>query len=270
MEGKRGSECLLKSVSNIDFNPTSTDAVTGTKTTTPTTDSLGHQANPVLTGYTVTSNPTEATTDQTVKNGDTNVDITVVYTKNAPTVTTNTITKTVHYVDADGNKLAEDYISSVMFNTSTDALIGDTTTTPSSDTLSHQENPTIEGYTLTTNPAEATTDQIVTSGDANVDVTVVYTKDQPAKVTKTDALSNTQYEVVKEASETVKPVTVVSNTDTVKSEQSKNQPVLTTTNKQSLPQTNEKGSSIIMIAGVALLMFALSIIGIETKKSRKN
>ena len=123
----------------------------------------------------------------------------------------------MHYVDADGNKLAEDYISSVMFNTSTDALIGDTTTTPSSDTLSHQENPTIEGYTLTTNPAEATTNQIVTSGDANVDVTVVYTKDQPAKVTKTDALSNTQDEVVKEASETVKPVTVVSNTDTVKS-----------------------------------------------------
>ncbi|WP_162253437.1 mucin-binding protein, partial [Paucilactobacillus oligofermentans] len=95
----------------------------------------GHQANPVINGYTVTTNPTEATTDQTVKSGDTDTEYTVVYTKNASTTTTDTVNKTVHYVDADGNKLADDFTSSADFTTSTDAVTGKTTTTSTNDVL---------------------------------------------------------------------------------------------------------------------------------------
>ena len=264
-----GNQLADDFTSSADFT-SSTDAVTGKATTTSTNDVLGHQANPVINGYTVTTNPTEATTDQTAKLGDTDAEYTVVYTKNAPTTTTDTVNKTVHYVDADGNQMADDFTSSADFTSSTDAVTGKTTTTSTNNVLGHQANPEIPGYTVTTNPAEATTDQTVKSGDTNTEYTVVYTKNSPTETTDTTTPTSPEVTVP----ETTAPETTDNLTVTPKQDITP-QPVAVTpttpetstaTPTNTLPQTGEKSSPLMLVAGLSMFMMIMSFLGIEIKK----
>ncbi|WP_164509947.1 mucin-binding protein [Lacticaseibacillus porcinae] len=167
----------------------STDAVTGEKTYDPATATLGHQANPTIKGYHVITSPDEATADQTVKFGDADTTYKVVYAKDAPTVESDTVSKTVHYVDQDGKAIAPDYTDNAAFTQSTDAATGVKTYNPVSAILGHQANPTINGYHVVESPAEATSDQTVEFGYADESYTVVYNKNTPAfgmdTVTKT-------------------------------------------------------------------------------------
>ncbi|WP_461214322.1 mucin-binding protein [Lacticaseibacillus sp. GG6-2] len=168
----------------------STDAIDNTiKTDSPESGKLGHQDNPPIDGYHVVANPVEATTDQTVKFGDKDIEVTVVYDKNAPKQALDTVTKTVHYVDQDGHTLAPDYTDQANFTELTDPVTGDKIDGPDSAKLAHQTNPPIGGYHVVTNPVEATTDQTVKFGDKDIEVTVVYDKNAPKQaldtVTKT-------------------------------------------------------------------------------------
>ncbi|WP_162253446.1 LPXTG cell wall anchor domain-containing protein, partial [Paucilactobacillus oligofermentans] len=254
--------------SSADFT-TSTDAVTGKTTTSSTNDVLGHQVNPEIPGYTVTTNPAEATTDQTVKSGDTDAEYTVIYTKNTPTTTTDTVNKTIHYVDADGNQLANDFTSQADFTTSTDAVTGKTTTTSTNDILGHQANPVINGYTVTTNPAQATTDQTAKLGDTDAEYTVVYTKNAPTTTTDTTTPKTTDEVSVTPKQPTVtQPVAVIPTAptkNTVTPVTTTANPVVTTTTN-TLPQTGEKSSPLMLVAGLSMLMMIMSFLGIEIKK----
>jgi LPXTG-motif cell wall-anchored protein len=81
--------------SSVNFKETrSTDAVSGAVTVSDSPESgvLGHQANPEIKGYHVISNPATAESDQTVKFGDADIDVTVVYEKDAPEPVTPVIT----------------------------------------------------------------------------------------------------------------------------------------------------------------------------------
>ncbi|WP_390409337.1 mucin-binding protein [Lacticaseibacillus jixiensis] len=142
----------------------------------PETATLGHQDNPEFEGYTITQNPAEATTDQTVSYGAKNEEYTVVYTKNPTTMTLNTVTKTVHYVDQYGKSLAPDFTAHANFTELHDEKANTSQYAPETATLGHQDNPEFEGYTITQNPAEAATDQTVSYGAKNEEYTVVYTK----------------------------------------------------------------------------------------------
>ncbi|WP_191987992.1 mucin-binding protein, partial [Lacticaseibacillus baoqingensis] len=173
-----------------------TDPVTGDKTYGPENAELTHQANPTIHGYHVVENPAEATTDQTVKFGDKDIEVTVVYDKNAPQQALDTVTKTVHYVDQEGNTLAPDYTDQANFTEVTDPVTGDKTYGPENDKLTHQANPTIHGYHVVENPAEATTDQTVKFGDNDVEVTVVYDKNAPKQAL--DTVSKTVHYVDQE------------------------------------------------------------------------
>ncbi|QGG60268.1 MucBP domain-containing protein [Loigolactobacillus bifermentans] len=161
---------------HADFT-SSTDPVTDDVTYTPSDAVLGHQANPAIKGYHVVTSPAEATTDQTVTFGDQDEIYTVVYEKDAPEITKDTVTKTVHYQTSDGTSLADDYTVHADFTASTDPVTDDVTYTPADAVLGHQVNPVIKGYHVVTSPAEATTDQTVKFGDQDQTYIVVYQKD---------------------------------------------------------------------------------------------
>ena len=166
-----------------------TDPVTGEKSYGPETGKLGYQENPVLTGYHVVTSPAEATSTQTVKFGDADEVYTVVYNKDTPAFAMDSVTKTVHYVDQDGNTIAPDYTTQANFTEITDPVTGEKSYGPETGKLGYQENPVLTGYHVVTSPAEATSSQTVKFGDADEVYTVVYNKDTPAfamdTVTKT-------------------------------------------------------------------------------------
>lgn len=103
--------------------------------------------------------------------------VTYVYTKNAPTIDTGTITKTVKYQDNHGNTLAPDFKDSVIITKSTDAVTDEVTYSPETAVLGFQTNPTIEGYRVIINPNGSTTSQTVKYGDSDEVFTVIYAPD---------------------------------------------------------------------------------------------
>ncbi|WP_164509866.1 mucin-binding protein [Lacticaseibacillus porcinae] len=151
-----------------------TDPITGEKSYGPESATLGFQDNPTIKGYHVVTSPAEATSDQTVRFDDGDLNYTVVYNKNTPTMNLKTITKTVHYVDIFGNPLAKDFTTHVNFTKLTDGLTGEETFAPESGTLSYQANPTISGYHVVVNAPEATRAQTVSYGDDDLVYKVVY------------------------------------------------------------------------------------------------
>ncbi|WP_155286862.1 lectin-like domain-containing protein [Lacticaseibacillus zhaodongensis] len=116
---------------------------------------------------------------------------TVVYTKNAPTVTTATITKTVNYKQLDGTELQTPVTESVTITKSVDAVTGASTYSingqPVADgqtTLAGITNPFITGYQIITAyddsqhkvvaTATPTSSQAVDFNSQNIEYTVVY------------------------------------------------------------------------------------------------
>ncbi|WP_054701498.1 mucin-binding protein [Secundilactobacillus odoratitofui] len=124
-------------------------------------------------GYSLKSDDTVGATFD--NDSSANQDFNVVLNK-LDTPSTDTITKTVHYVDPEGNSLAPDYVSSVEIQQTLDSE----TNKPNADTtavLGHQADPTIAGYKVLIDSAGATTDQTVNFGDTDMTYTVVYISD---------------------------------------------------------------------------------------------
>lgn len=124
-------------------------------------------------GYSLKSDDTVGATFD--NDSSANQDFNVVLNK-LDTPSTDTITKTVHYVDPEGNSLAPDYVSSVEIQQTLDS----DTNKPNADTtavLGHQADPTITGYKVLIDSAGATTDQTVNFGDTDMTYTVVYISD---------------------------------------------------------------------------------------------
>ena len=162
----------------------STNAVTGEKTygAWSAEQTFATVTSPAIKGY--TPDQTEIGT-QTVSGDSKDLDFTVVYTKDAPTVTTETktVNETVHYVYKDGTTAHDDYVATPVEFTrqvSTDAVTGEKTygAWSAEQTFAAVTSPAIKGYT----PDQTEIGTQTASGDSkDLDFTVVYTKDAPAK-----------------------------------------------------------------------------------------
>ncbi|WP_172208035.1 mucin-binding protein, partial [Lactococcus hodotermopsidis] len=161
------------------------DATTGKITYAPESAPLGFQELPEIKGYKVKTVPSGSEIESTVKFGDANINLTVVYEKLAPTVTTKTVTKTIHYVDENGKELATSYTDSVTFTKTVDAVTDEVTYSPVSAKLGFQELPEIKGYKVKTAELGSEIKSTVKFGDANINLTVVYEKLAPTVTTKT-------------------------------------------------------------------------------------
>ncbi|MBP5845256.1 adhesin, partial [Lactiplantibacillus plantarum] len=140
--------------------------------------------NPVVKGYTITSNdaPKSDLTSvavQTVYNNSSDLDFTVVYAKDAPTVTTEskTVNETIHYVYKDGTTAHDDYVATPVEFTrqvSTDAVTGEKTygAWSADQSFAAVTSPAIKGYT----PDQAQIDTItgITADSADIEKTVTY------------------------------------------------------------------------------------------------
>ncbi|QKX08645.1 Levansucrase (plasmid) [Lactiplantibacillus plantarum] len=184
-----------------------TGAPTATGWTKATSADFSEVANPVVKGYTITSNDApnsdlKSVAVQTVYINSSDLDFTVVYTKDAPTVTTEnkTVNETIHYVYKDGTTAHDDYVATPVEFTrqvSTDAVTGEKTygSWSADQSFAAVTSPAIKGYT----PDQAEIGAQTVSGDASdLDFTVVYTKDAPTVTTENKTVNETIHYVYKD------------------------------------------------------------------------
>ncbi|EPD25195.1 putative internalin [Lactiplantibacillus plantarum] len=334
MEGKRGSECLLKSVSNIDFNPinyvdenghalntsytanpihilTVTNPVDGTTTTyySTTTTSMELDAttgkpvdsgwvlgnsqdfdavtNPQIKGYTVTSTDApnsdlQHVSAQTVTGDSGDLEFTVVYIKNAPTVTTEskTVNETIHYVYTDGTTAHDDYVAQPLIFTrtvSTDAVTGEKTygDWSAAQQFGVVDSPVIKGYTADKASIGA---QTVTGDSGDLEFTVVYkagnAPTEPVKPGQPTTLTEpvkpgqptTPTELIKpgQLMEPAKPVQPMTSDKSV-------QTITTKFVGQRLPQTNETDQQHMTLSGLLLLAMSglLGLLGMAKRQHKE-
>ena len=180
---------------------------TATGWTKATSTDFPGVVNPVVKGYTITSNdaPNSDLTSvatQTVDNSSNNLNFTVIYTKNAPTVTTETktVNETIHYVYKDGTTAHDDYVAKPVEFTrqvSTDAVTGEKAygSWSAEQNFAAVTSPDIKGYT----PDQAEIGMQTVSGDSkDLDFTVVYTKNAPTVTTETKTVNETIHYVYKD------------------------------------------------------------------------
>ncbi|RZM12812.1 cell surface protein, partial [Lactobacillus delbrueckii] len=157
----------------------STDAVTGDKTYGPWSPAQSFAAvkSPELKGYTAD----KAQIDKQTVNGDSkDLEFTVTYTKNAPTITTEkkTVNETIHYVYKDGSKAVDDHVAKPVEFTrqvSTDAVTGAKTygAWSADQSFDAVTSPELKGYTAD----KAQIDKQTVNGDSkDLEFTVTYTK----------------------------------------------------------------------------------------------
>ena len=138
----------------LNFTRTvTTDKVTGEKTYGPWSadQSFAAVTSPAIKGYT----PDQAEIgSQTVSGDSSDLDFTVVYAKNAPTITTEskTINETIHYVYKDGTTAHDDYVAKPVEFTrevSTDAVTGEKTygSWSADQSFAAVTSPELKGYT---------------------------------------------------------------------------------------------------------------------------
>ncbi|AUJ31075.1 mucin-binding protein [Liquorilactobacillus hordei] len=163
----------------LNFTRTvTTDKVTGKKTygSWSSDQSFAAVTSPELKGYTAD----KAQINKQTVNGDSkDLEFTVTYTKNAPTMTTEkkTVNETVSYVDQNGNELAQPHTASVDFTrqVSTDAVTGEKTYGPWSadQSFAAVTSPELKGYTAD----KAQIDKQTVNGDSkDLEFKVTYTK----------------------------------------------------------------------------------------------
>ncbi|RZM12891.1 cell surface protein precursor, partial [Lactobacillus delbrueckii] len=163
--------------------------------------------NPEVDGYKVISNdaPNSDLTSvavQTVYTNSSDLDFTVVYAKNAPTITTEskTINETIHYVYKDGTTAHDDYVAKPVEFTrevSTDAVTGEKTygSWSADQSFAAVTSPAIKGYT----PDQAEIGSQTVSGDSSdLDFTVVYAKNAPTITTESKTINETIHYVYKD------------------------------------------------------------------------
>ena len=156
--------------------------------------------HPQIKGYTVTSTDApnsdlQHVAAQTVTDDSSDLEFTVVYTKNAPTVTTEskTVNETIHYVYTDGTTAHDDYVAQPITFTrtvSTDAVTGEKTygAWSAAQQFAAVDSPAIKGYTP--DQSQIST-QIVTGDSSYLEFTVVYTKNAPTVTTESKTVNET-------------------------------------------------------------------------------
>ncbi|QGN61631.1 LPXTG cell wall anchor domain-containing protein (plasmid) [Leuconostoc citreum] len=186
----------------VDFTrQVSTDAVTGEKTygDWSAAQSFDAVTSPELKGYTAD----KAQIDKQTVNGDSkDLAFTVTYTKNAPTITTDTktVNETIHYVYKDGTTAHDDYVAKPVDFTrqvSTDAVTGEKTYGDWSAAQSFDAvtSPELKGYTAD----KAQIDKQTVNGDSkDLAFTVTYTKNAPTITTDTKTVNETIHYVYKD------------------------------------------------------------------------
>ena len=162
-----------------------TDLFTGKTTYTTTDNTLPSFDNPIVENATVVvdDNETVATTAQTLTDDTaTNIEVTVKYTDNVENAKVQK-TKTVHYVDHAGNKVADDKSVTAEFTKTTDLRTGDVTYKTVDNILEGIANPEIKNMVATTGDIDqATSDQTVKVTDDDENLTVVYTDYTPGQL----------------------------------------------------------------------------------------
>ncbi|MCD5538199.1 mucin-binding protein, partial [Lactobacillus delbrueckii] len=188
-----GNQTPADHTASVDFaRQVSTDAVTGEKTygSWSADQSFAAVTSPELKGYTAD----KAQIDKQTVNGDSkDLEFTVTYTKNAPTITTEkkTVNETIHYQGA-GNQTPADHTASVDFarQVSTDAVTGEKTYGSWSADQSFAAVTSLElkGYTAD----KAQIDKQTVNGDSkDLEFTVTYTKNAPTITTEKKTVNET-------------------------------------------------------------------------------
>ncbi|WP_405077411.1 LPXTG cell wall anchor domain-containing protein [Limosilactobacillus reuteri] len=251
----------------------STDAVTGEKTygSWSADQSFAAVTSPVIKGYT----PDQAEIGaQTVSGDSSDLDFTVVYAKNAPTITTEskTINETIHYVYKDGTTAHDDYVAKPVEFTrevSTDAVTGEKTygSWSADQSFAAVTSPVIKGYT----PDQAEIGAQTVSGDSSdLDFTVVYTKDAPTKPVNPIQPTTPAKQVNPiQPTTPAKPVNPSQPATPTKPVQA-GQAAATNFVDQRLPQTGETDQQHMTLSGLLLLAMS-SLLGLfgMTKRQRK-
>ncbi|MDI6552132.1 MucBP domain-containing protein, partial [Leuconostoc suionicum] len=164
----------------LNFTRTvTTDKVTGKKTygSWSANQSFAAVTSPAIKGYT----PDQAEIgSQTVSGDSSDLDFTVGYAKNAPTITTEskTINETIHYVYKDGTTAHDDYVDKPVEFTrevSTDAVTGEKTygLWSADQSFAAVTSPELKGYTAD----KAQIDKQTVNGDSkDLEFKVTYTK----------------------------------------------------------------------------------------------
>ena len=235
--------------------------------------------NPEVDGYKVISNdaPNSDLTSvavQTVYTNSSDLDFTVVYAKNAPTITTEskTINETIHYVYKDGTTAHDDYVAKPVEFTrevSTDAVTGEKTygSWSADQSFAAVTSPAIKGYT----PDQAEIESQTVSGDSSdLDFTVVYTKNAPTKpVDPSQPTTPTKPVNPSQPTTPAKPVNPSQSTTPTKPVQA-GQAAATNFVNQRLPQTGETDQQHMTLSGLLLLAMS-SLLGLfgMTKRQRK-
>ena len=245
--------------------------------------------HPQIKGYTVTSTDApnsdlQHVAAQTVTDDSSDLEFTVVYTKNAPTVTTEskTVNETIHYVYTDGTTAHDNYVAQPITFTrtvSTDAVTGEKTygAWSAAQQFAAVDSPVIKGYTADKSSIDT---QTVTGDSSDLEFTVVYKADStPTKPVKPGQPTT--------PTKPVKPGQPTTPAKPVKPGQPKTQakpvkPMIsaklvqtgqTTTTKfvgQRLPQTDETDQQHITLSGLLLLAMSslLGLLGM-VKRQRK-
>ena len=202
------------------------------------------------------------------------LDFTVVYAKNAPTITTEskTINETIHYVYKDGTTAHDDYVAKPVEFTrevSTDAVTGEKTygSWSADQNFAAVTSPAIKGYT----PDQAEIGSQTVSGDSSdLDFTVVYTKDAPTKpVDPSQPTTPTKPVNPSQPTTPIKPINPSQSTTPAKPVQA-GQAAATNFVDQRLPQTDETDQRHMTLSGLLLLAMS-SLLGLfgMTKRQRK-
>ncbi|WP_436233364.1 mucin-binding protein [Levilactobacillus brevis] len=191
---QNGNVLAQPHTASVDFTrQVSTDAVTGEKTygAWSADQSFAAVTSPELKGYTAD----KAQIDKQTVNGDSkDLEFTVTYTKNAPTMTTDTktVNETVSYVDQNGNEVANKHTASVDFtrSVSTDAVTGEKTygAWSADQSFAAVTSPELKGYTAD----KAQIDKQTVNGDSkDLAFTVTYTKNAPTMTTEKKTVNET-------------------------------------------------------------------------------
>ena len=247
---------------SVDFTrQVSTDAVTGEKTYGPWSadQSFAAVTSPAIKGYTPDKAEIGA---QTVRGNSSDLDFKVVYTKDAPTITTEskTINETIHYVYKDGTKALDDYVAKPVEFTrevSTDAVTGEKTygSWSADQSFTAVTSPAIKGYT----PDKAEIGAQTVRGDSSdLDFKVVYAKNAPTKPVDPS-----------QPTTPIKPINPSQSTTPTKPVQA-GQAAATNFVNQRLPQTGETDQQHMTLSGLLLLAIS-SLLGLfgMTKRQRK-
>ena len=235
--------------------------------------------NPKVDGYKVIRNdaPNSDLTSvarQTVNTKSSDLEFTVTYTKNAPTITTEkkTVNETIHYVYKDGSKAVDDHVAKPVEFTrqvSTDAVTGAKTygAWSADQSFDAVTSPELKGYTAD----KAQIDKQTVNGDSkDLEFTVTYTKNAPTNpvdpsqpTTPTNPVDPSQPTT---PTNPVHPSQQTTPTNPVQAGQA----AATNFMNQRLPQTGETDQQHMTLSGLLLLAMS-SLLGLfgMTKRQRK-